>query len=160
MSESREVEDLKREIIELRRTVQTLRETVNELTQRLEGSQTHPVKTESGIYSISANLDSCLQDASWGRLLNLLQKADSGLTAAELAKRWGKSRSRTSEVLNKLVEEGRLVKYRDGREIGRTPVAARIVQSQLALSSSPIRDSMYSAVGGLLLVQSAAQVIR
>ncbi|MHA1653795.1 MAG: MarR family transcriptional regulator [Candidatus Thorarchaeota archaeon] len=117
MSESREVEDLKREIMELRRTVQTLRETVNKLTQRLEGSQTHPVKTESGIYSISANLDSCLQDASWGRLLNLLQKADSGLTAAELAKRWGKSRSRTSEVLNKLVEEGHLVKYRDGREI-------------------------------------------
>ena len=35
----------------------------------------------------------------------------------ELAKLWGKSRSRTSEVLNRLVGEGHVVKYRDGREI-------------------------------------------
>ncbi|MGY5858452.1 MAG: helix-turn-helix domain-containing protein, partial [Candidatus Thorarchaeota archaeon] len=60
----------------------------------------------------------CLDgDASWDRLVNLMHNEDSGLTAAELAEKWGKSRSRTSEVLNKLAENGQIIKYRDGRMI-------------------------------------------
>ena len=56
-------------------------------------------------------------DMSWEKLLALLKSSRSAMTAAELADRWGRSRSRTSEVLNKLVEEGQLVKFRDGRRI-------------------------------------------
>ncbi len=117
MSEHDEVERLRQEIRELRQTVQTLREIINSLTHRLDTGAVQRESAKAGTYSVSSSIDKCLQDASWGRLLNLLERADAGLTAAELARRWGKSRSRTSEVLNRLVAEGRVVKYRDGRRI-------------------------------------------
>ncbi|NWF96903.1 MAG: MarR family transcriptional regulator [Candidatus Thorarchaeota archaeon] len=90
---------------------------MTELKNRLQerGSVARP---ESGVYSISDSLTECMKhDAAWARLVGLVEGAKSGLTAAELAEKWGKSRSRTSEVLNKLVGDGHLVKYRDGREI-------------------------------------------
>ncbi|MHA1771832.1 MAG: winged helix-turn-helix domain-containing protein [Candidatus Thorarchaeota archaeon] len=122
MSENSEIKRLKQEIVELRKTVQTLRDTVTRLTQKIDEPVGQTPQLTTGIYDTSLGLNKILEDASWGRLLNLLTKADTGLTAAELAKRWGKSRSRTSEVLNKLVEEGMLVKYRDGREIRFRPI--------------------------------------
>ncbi len=123
MDGNSEVERLKREIDELKKTIMVLRETVNQLTQTINAPERPTKRMAMGTYDMSPGLDTCLEDASWGRLLNLLNKAETGLTATELAKRWGKSRSRTSEVLNKLVEEGRLVKYRDGREIRFRPAA-------------------------------------
>lgn len=119
MSEESEVNRLRKDIAELRRTVQSLKETVTELTDRLHHeNKVHEEKAPSGNYSISKNLEDCVQyDASWSRLVGILEGAEAGLTAAELAKLWGKSRSRTSEVLNRLVGEGQVVKYRDGREI-------------------------------------------
>ncbi len=119
MSEKSDVSRIKKEINELRKTIIDLRETVNELTQKVEGGQNNrPDTTESGRYNVFGNQTSAIQrDVSWERLVNLLVKAGIGLTAEELANKWGRSRSRTSEVLNKLVEEGYLIKYRDGRRI-------------------------------------------
>ncbi len=119
MSEESEVNRLRKDIVELRRTVQSLKETVTVLTNRLyHDNKADDDKVPTGNYSISKNLQDCVQyDASWSRLVGILEGAEAGLTAAELAKLWGKSRSRTSEVLNRLVGEGHVVKYRDGREI-------------------------------------------
>ncbi len=117
MDETKEISQLRQEILELRETVRALRDTVNQLRREAKKPSTPPVRAVTGIYDTSLGLDKVLEDASWARLINLLNRAETGLTAAELAKRWGRSRSRTSEVLNKLVDEGMLVKYRDGREI-------------------------------------------
>lgn len=119
MTRDSEVFQLKEEIRELSKTVLMLKQTVNQLSAKI---QTTPdriqVSSESGQYNVFANQASIIEyDVSWQRLVTLLQDANAGLTATELATRWGKSRSRTSEVLNKLVGDGHLVKFRDGRRI-------------------------------------------
>ncbi|MHA2205150.1 MAG: helix-turn-helix domain-containing protein [Candidatus Thorarchaeota archaeon] len=119
MSEKSDVSYLKKEINELRKTIIDLQETVNELSQKVDTDQANrPATTDSGRYNVFGNQASPIQrDISWERLVKLLIKAGIGLTADELANKWGRSRSRTSEVLNKLVEEGYLIKFRDGRRI-------------------------------------------
>lgn len=110
------------ELDKLRKEIRVLRDTVTDLTKTIDDLRT-TVATDrpqesTGTYRIFPNSDNCLDfDASWLRLMGVLQRTDEGLSAAEAAKKWGKSRSRTSEVLNKLADEGHLVKYRDGREI-------------------------------------------
>jgi hypothetical protein len=114
------------ELDKLRREVSVLKDTVSNLTRTIDDLKTS-VKTDNvgksnassqGDYQIFQDAESCLSlDASWVRLMNLLHDTRTGLTATEAATRWGKSRSRTSEVLNKLADEGHLIKYRDGREI-------------------------------------------
>lgn len=119
MEKDEELEKLRYEIKTLKDTVSTLTKTIDDLKTTVSGEE-HPISGENqrNDYRIFQDSESCLsQDASWIRLMNLLQDTGSGLTAAEAAIRWGKSRSRTSEVLNKLVDEGHLVKYRDGRQI-------------------------------------------
>ena len=117
MKENQDIEALRKEVTELRKTVYSLKDTIIELTNQIEtGTAESPF--EGGQYSIFPNRSNCLDgDASWDRLVNMLHKEDSGLTAAELAEKWGKSRTRTSEVLNKLAENGQIIKYRDGRMI-------------------------------------------
>lgn len=119
MSDDQSISELKDEITELRRTVMMLQETVQQLTLKLDpGISDGTTNVETGQYQIFPRHGSLIErDTSWERLVGLLKKADQGLTARELAGRWGKSRSRTSEVLNRLVEEGEIVKYRDGRRI-------------------------------------------
>ncbi|MFQ5831967.1 MAG: hypothetical protein ACE5H4_04655 [Candidatus Thorarchaeota archaeon] len=113
------IDDLLHEIKELRKTVLELRETVRQLNARMERvSQQEIPPVEVGEYTVISDQGSYIEgDTSWTRLVSLLQDANHGLTAAELAAMWGKSRSRTSEVLNRLVHDGQLVKYRDGRTI-------------------------------------------
>ncbi len=117
MADNQDIKALQKEVKELRKTVYSLKDTIIGLTTQIEiGSSESPY--EGGQYNIFPNRSNCLEgDASWDRLVTLLHKEDSGLTAAELAEKWGKSRSRTSEVLNKLAEDGQIVKYRDGRMI-------------------------------------------
>jgi len=117
VEENQDIEALRKEVTELRKSVYSLKDTIIELTNQIEtGSSESPF--DGGQYSIFPNRSNCLDgDASWDRLVNMLHKEDSGLTAAELAEKWGKSRSRTSEVLNKLAENGQIIKYRDGRMI-------------------------------------------
>ena len=117
MADKQGIEALRKEVKELRKTVYHLKDTIIELTSQIDtGNSESPF--EGGQYSIFPNRSNCLEgDVSWDRLVSLLQNEDSGLTAAELAEKWGKSRSRTSEVLNKLAEEGQIIKYRDGRMI-------------------------------------------
>ncbi|MGY5862621.1 MAG: helix-turn-helix domain-containing protein [Candidatus Thorarchaeota archaeon] len=119
MSKDYEIVGLREEIKELRKTVMMLHETMNELASKLQ--QTPSGKTmpmDANQYNVFANQESCIvQDMAWERLVELIRQTDSGFTAAELARQWGKSRSRTSEVLNQLVEEGRVTKFRDGRSI-------------------------------------------
>jgi hypothetical protein len=119
LEKDNELKKLRKEIKVLRDTVSNLTRTIDDLksTVASDGPSDRPIDTGSE-YRIFQDSESCLsQDASWIRLMNLLQDTAAGLTAAEAAIRWGKSRSRTSEVLNKLADEGHLVKYRDGREI-------------------------------------------
>ncbi|MHA2140423.1 MAG: MarR family transcriptional regulator [Candidatus Thorarchaeota archaeon] len=113
------IDDLMDEIKELTQTVLELRATVNSLSSRiLETKDQQESSIEMGSYKILQDQGSFIEgDASWARLVGLLQGKNKGLTASELANKWGKSRSRTSEVLNRLVEEGQLIKYRDGRRI-------------------------------------------
>ena len=119
MSDDSEVQNLKEEIQELRKTVLDLTETVASLTAHLRPSNNEETHTpQAGEYAIFSGDRSCVErDASWDRLVVMLNKSNQGLTASELASKWGKSRSRTSEVLNKLAQEGHVVKYRDGRKI-------------------------------------------
>jgi Fic family protein len=119
LSKDTDVGELKDEIRELKKTVMMLKETVNQLRTKIEEPRSQTIShTRGAQYDVFANQASCIDsDASWQRLVKLLQHANSGLTATELATRWGKSRSRTSEVLNKLVEDGHIVKFRDGRRI-------------------------------------------
>jgi DNA-binding MarR family transcriptional regulator len=117
VSNDNDFESLKKEVRELKQTVYSLKNTIIELTNQLESSGVN-VPLENGQYSIFDNKSNTLEgDVSWNRLLNLLSNADRGLTTTELARRWGKSRTRTSEVLNKLAEDGQIFKYRDGRRI-------------------------------------------
>ncbi|MBN2227977.1 MAG: helix-turn-helix transcriptional regulator [Candidatus Thorarchaeota archaeon] len=122
MANNQDFEALKKEVSDLKKTVYGLKNTIVELTNQLEASDGKS-PYDGGQYSIFPNRANCLEgDVSWDRLLNLLSDADRGLTATELAEKWGRSRSRTSEVLNKLAEDGQIVKYRDGRLIRfRTP---------------------------------------
>jgi predicted transcriptional regulator len=117
MSNNRDFEALKKEVLELKQTVHSLKNTITKLTNQLESSsETSPF--EGGQYSVFPNKLNTLEgDVSWNRLLNHLNSAERGLTTTELAKKWGKSRTRTSEVLNLLAEDGHIVKYRDGRRI-------------------------------------------
>lgn len=113
------IDDLMDEIKELTQTVLELRETVNVLSSKIiETKNQRKPPVEMGSYKVVQDQGSFIEgDASWTRLVGLLRGKTSGLTASELANKWGKSRSRTSEVLNRLVEEGQLIKYRDGRRI-------------------------------------------
>jgi len=97
MSDKKGIEALRDEVKELKKTVYSLKDTIIEITNQIEvGSSESPF--EGGQYNIFPNRSNCLDgDASWDRLVNLLRNEDSGLTAAELAEKWGKSRSRTSE---------------------------------------------------------------
>jgi len=117
MEENQDIKALRKEVTELRKTVYSLKDTIIELTNQIEtGNSESPY--EGGQYTIFPNRSNCLDgDASWERLVNMLHNEDCGLTATELAEKWGKSRSRTSEVLNKLAENGQIIKYRDGRMI-------------------------------------------
>ena len=110
------------EIKKLRNEIQVLRDTVTDLTKVINDLKytvsTDRKENKSNSYQMFPNADNCLDyDASWLRLIGLLERVDHGLSASEAAKRWGKSRSRTSEVLNQLADDGHLIKYRDGREI-------------------------------------------
>lgn len=117
MSNTHNFEALEKEVRELKKTVYSLKNTVIQLTNQL-GSSGGASPYEGGQYSIFTNRSNTLEgDVSWNRLLTLLNNAEQGLTTTELAKRWGKSRSRTSEVLNMLADDGHIVKYRDGRRI-------------------------------------------
>jgi len=117
LSKNQDFESLRKEVRELKKTVYMLKDTIIELTNQLE-STTAGSPSDAGQYSMFPNRSNCLEgDISWNRLLNVLQEADKGLTTGELAEKWGKSRSRTSEVLNKLAGNGHIVKYRDGRLI-------------------------------------------
>lgn len=118
MTEEKELKELRKEVHELKQTVYTLKDTIVELTSRFKQSTDVGSPYDSGQYNVFSNRGNCLEgDVSWTRLVNLLHEEDLGLTATELAEKWGRSRSRTSEVLNKLVDEGHLVKFRDGRQI-------------------------------------------
>jgi len=117
MSNNHDFESLKKEVRELKKTVYSLKNTIIEITNQLESSGGNS-PLEGGQYSVFANKSNTLEgDVSWNRLLNLLNSAERGLTTTELARKWGKSRTRTSEVLNILAEDGQIVKYRDGRKI-------------------------------------------
>ena len=118
MKEDKELEELRAEVQELKQTVYTLKDTIVELTSRLKQTEDMGSPYDSGQYNVFSSRGTHLDgDISWNRLVNLLQEERIGLTATELAEKWGRSRSRTSEVLNKLVDEGHLVKIRDGRLI-------------------------------------------
>jgi hypothetical protein len=118
MAEEKELKELRKEVQELRHTVYTLKDTIIELTSRIKERSELSSPYESDQYNVfGAGSAIPESDISWNRLVNLLHDDDIGLTATELAEKWGRSRSRTSEVLNKLVEEGHLVKVRDGRYI-------------------------------------------
>ncbi len=113
MGDNDELDKLKDEIRVLRKTVKNLTKTIDDLRTKVSSRE---MKTTS--YQIFPNSENCLEyDASWQRLVSLLEGTGLGLSAAEAARMWGKSRSRTSEVLNKLVDQGHLMKYRDGRQI-------------------------------------------
>ena len=118
MTEEKQLKELQKEVQELKQTVYTLKDTIVELTSRIKESSDLGSPYDSGQYNVFGTGSTIPEgDISWNRLVNLLHDDDMGLTATELAEKWGRSRSRTSEVLNKLVEEGHLVKVRDGRLI-------------------------------------------
>jgi hypothetical protein len=119
MPEKYSVEELRNEIRELRETVSVLRRTVGELNLRLDQTKAAQKKpSQEGAYKVFSNREVLIEgNMSWNRLVGLLKDADEGLTASEAASKWGRSRSRTSEVLNKLADEGHIEKYRDGRRI-------------------------------------------
>lgn len=118
MTDEKELKELRKEVYELKQTVYTLKDTIVELTSRMKHSGDMSSPYDSDQYNVFSGRGNILEaDISWSRLVNLLSEEDLGLTATELAEKWGRSRSRTSEVLNKLVDEGHLVKFRDGRQI-------------------------------------------
>ena len=118
MKDDKELKELRKEVHELKETVYTLKDTIVELTSRIKHSTDAGSPYDSGQYNIFSDSGNALEgDISWNRLVNLLHEETLGLTATELSEKWGRSRSRTSEVLNKLVDEGHLVKFRDGRQI-------------------------------------------
>ncbi|MFX1416018.1 MAG: winged helix-turn-helix domain-containing protein [Promethearchaeota archaeon] len=113
------MDELMYEIKELRETVLELQETVRQMSARFERVGSSGISPANrGDYMLLPDQGGVIEgDASWLKLVGLLREADEGLTATELAPLWGRSRSRTSEVLNILVQDGRVVKYRDGRTI-------------------------------------------
>jgi Fic family protein len=118
LKEDKELKELRKEVHELKETVYTLKDTIVELTSKIKHSTDAGSPYDSGQYKIFSDSSNYLEgDVSWNRLVNLLHEETLGLTASELSEKWGRSRSRTSEVLNKLVDEGHLVKFRDGRQI-------------------------------------------
>jgi hypothetical protein len=119
MSSKYDVDELRKEIRELRDTVSNLRKTVGELTSHLEKENSGQMTSlQDRAYTVLPDQETYIEgDISWNRLVALLIDADQGLTATEAASKWGRSRSRTSEVLNKLADEGHVEKYRDGRLI-------------------------------------------
>jgi hypothetical protein len=113
------MDELMYEIKELRETVLELQKTVQQMSARFDSSGPNRSSPAKGMdYMLLSDQGGVIEgDTSWLKLVSLLREADQGLTATELAPLWGKSRSRTSEVLNILVQDGQLVKYRDGRTI-------------------------------------------
>ena len=113
------MDELMYEIKELRETVLELQETVRQMSALFERAGSSGINpANGGDYMLLSDQGGVIEgDASWLKLVGLLREADEGLTATELAPLWGRSRSRTSEVLNILVQDGQLVKYRDGRTI-------------------------------------------
>ncbi len=118
MNSEEEMKRLRRKIEQLNQTVSNLEQTIGELKSKVDGNLPAEQKGQEGQYNVFANQQSVIEgDLSWERLIGLLEDTQKGLTAQQLAKKWGRSRSRTSEVLNTLVDEGRLVKMRDGRHM-------------------------------------------
>jgi hypothetical protein len=118
LTEEKVLKELRKEVRELKETVYTLKDKIVEITSGLKHSAEADASYDSGLYNVFGSRSNCLEgDVSWSRLVNLLNDEDLGLTATELAEKWGRSRSRTSEVLNKLADEGHLIKVRDGRTI-------------------------------------------
>ncbi|MBD3407841.1 MAG: MarR family transcriptional regulator [Candidatus Lokiarchaeota archaeon] len=117
MDRDTEIQQLKEEILSLKKTVMDLKGVITDLKSQVIEKEPQRPSPEVGRYDMFPNQDCIERDASWDRLLNFLYDAEKGLTTTELAQQWGRSRSRTSEVLNQLVEEGHLVKYRDGRRM-------------------------------------------
>jgi Fic family protein len=118
MNREEEMKRLRKEIQQLSMTVSNLEETIGELKSKVERNLTNKQRRANAQYDVFANQQSVIErDMSWERLIGLLEDTERGLTAQQLARKWGKSRSRTSEVLNTLVDEGRLVKFRDGRHM-------------------------------------------
>ncbi|MFO7836837.1 MAG: helix-turn-helix domain-containing protein [Candidatus Thorarchaeota archaeon] len=118
MNSEEEMKRLRKKIEQLNQTVSNLEQTIGELKSKVDGNLPAEQKGREGQYNVFANQQSVIEgDLSWERLIGLLEDTERGLTAQQLAKKWGRSRSRTSEVLNTLVDEGRLVKMRDGRHM-------------------------------------------
>lgn len=118
MNREEEMKKLRKEIQQLSMTVSNLEETIGELKSKVERNLTNKQRRANTQYDVFANQQSVIErDMSWERLIGLLEDTERGLTAQQLARKWGRSRSRTSEVLNTLVDEGRLVKFRDGRHM-------------------------------------------
>ncbi|MBS3794824.1 MAG: helix-turn-helix domain-containing protein [Candidatus Thorarchaeota archaeon] len=118
MNREEEMKRLRKEIQQLSMTVSNLEETIGELKSKVERNLTNKQRRANTQYDVFANQQSVIErDMSWERLIGLLEDTERGLTAQQLARKWGRSRSRTSEVLNTLVDEGRLVKFRDGRHM-------------------------------------------
>ncbi|MGV9103367.1 MAG: helix-turn-helix domain-containing protein [Candidatus Thorarchaeota archaeon] len=118
MNSEEEMKRLRRKIEQLNQTVSNLEQTIGELKSKVDRNLPAEQKGQEGQYNVFANQQSVIEgDLSWERLIGLLEDTEKGLTAQQLAKKWGRSRSRTSEVLNTLVDEGRLVKMRDGRHM-------------------------------------------
>jgi Fic family protein len=118
MNREEEMKQLRKEIQQLSMTVSNLEETIGELKSKVERNLTSKQTRANAQYDVFANQQSVIErDMSWERLIGLLEDTERGLTAQQLARKWGRSRSRTSEVLNTLVDEGKLVKFRDGRHM-------------------------------------------
>ncbi len=119
MVENDVLEELRREVQRIGMTLRALTRTVDDLARQVSELKTRPCIPPSPTYDLNVDdsSDRVREDLSWNRLLAMVHEAGSALTADELARRWGRSRSRTSEVLNKLVDEGRLTKVRDGRRV-------------------------------------------
>ncbi|TXT54933.1 MAG: hypothetical protein BAJATHORv1_50186 [Candidatus Thorarchaeota archaeon] len=117
MDSEKEIQQLREEIRSLKKTVMDLKGVITDLKSQVIDKESPRRSAEVGRYDMFPNQDYVERDASWDRLLNFLYDAEKGLTTTELAEQWGRSRSRTSEVLNQLVEEGHLIKYRDGRKM-------------------------------------------
>lgn len=116
MNRKEEMKKLRKEIKQLSQTVSNLEQTIGELKSKVENNLSSRQGGSKAQYNVFANQQSAIEaDLSWERLIGLLEETERGLTAQQLAKKWGRSRSRTSEVLNTLVDEGRILKFRDGR---------------------------------------------
>ncbi len=121
-----ELESIKEEIKLLRGIVESLTARIDRLTELLETNINSPAvlnndASKFGTFNINQTVSRYnFQNFLYNEMLNIVSKADTsgtGVTAEEVAKIWGRSRSRTSEMLNQLVRKGLLIKYQDGRSI-------------------------------------------